>query len=189
MLHVRCTVFWMQTTGAALLAVKRCSLAWMRSAAQDGHSVCGLLYSAAVSADWREQEHRQETVDTDPSLVRHAQAVGQRRSTALIATACPPGSARVGPGCGKGWWSGRRAAPSKRTTGADGDLRGLPRQLGCSWPPTTAVVRPACCTSLPVSRPLKYQGGGFMAPAAVGHLWHGQPPVLTPALALPTIAP
>ena len=22
------------------------------------------------------------------------------------------------------------------------------------------------------SRPLKYQGGGFMAPEAVGHLWH-----------------
>ena len=55
---------WMQTTGASLLAVERCSLAWLRSAAQDGHSVCGLLYLAAVSADWREQEHRQETVDT-----------------------------------------------------------------------------------------------------------------------------
>ena len=24
------------------------------------------------------------------------------------------------------------------------------------------------------SRPLKYQGGGLTAPAAVGHLWHGR---------------
>jgi hypothetical protein len=70
----------MQTTGTVLLAVKQRSLAWVRSAAQDGHSACGLLYLAAVSADWREQEHRQETVDTDPSLVRDCQSVSYRRS-------------------------------------------------------------------------------------------------------------
>lgn len=74
---------WMQTTGAALLTVKRCSLAWVQSAAQDGHGVGGLLYLAAVPADWREQEHRQETVDTDPSLVRHCHSVGYRRSPGL----------------------------------------------------------------------------------------------------------
>ncbi len=37
-----------------------------------------------------------------------------------------------------------------RNTGVDGDLRGLPRQLGCSWPSTTAVVRPCCGASLSV---------------------------------------
>ncbi len=41
---------------------------------------CTLL---AVPADWREQEHRQETVDTDPSLVRHCHSVGYRRSPGL----------------------------------------------------------------------------------------------------------
>src|ERR1019366_6546273 len=41
---------WVQTTGTALLA--------------------------AVSADWYEQEHRQGTVDPDPSLVRHCHRVG-----------------------------------------------------------------------------------------------------------------
>jgi hypothetical protein len=60
---------WMQTTGAALLAVKRCSLVWVRSAAQDGRRVCGLLYFAAVPADWHEREHRQGTVDTDQDQV------------------------------------------------------------------------------------------------------------------------
>src|SRR6266568_8233467 len=76
----------MQTTGAALLAAKRCSLAWVRSAAQDGHSVCGLLYFAAVRADWREQEHRQEAVDTDPSLVSYRLGVGYRRSPGNLAS-------------------------------------------------------------------------------------------------------
>jgi hypothetical protein len=68
---------WMQTTGAALLAVRRCSLARVRMPAQDSRSAHGLLYLAAVRDDWREQEHRQGTVDTDPSLVRHGQLVAQ----------------------------------------------------------------------------------------------------------------
>ena len=40
--------FWMQTTGAALLAVERCIRARLRMTAQDGRSVHGLLYFAAV---------------------------------------------------------------------------------------------------------------------------------------------
>ncbi len=39
---------WMQTTGAALLAVEWCSLARVRMAAQDSRSAHGLLYLAAV---------------------------------------------------------------------------------------------------------------------------------------------
>jgi hypothetical protein len=44
MLHVRCTAFWMQATGAALLAVEPRSLAHVPTTAQDGRSACGLLY-------------------------------------------------------------------------------------------------------------------------------------------------
>jgi hypothetical protein len=64
----------MQTSGTALLAVERCSLVrvWM-------------LYLAAVRDDWREQEHRQKIIDTDPSLVRHCQSVGYRRSPGRLA--------------------------------------------------------------------------------------------------------
>jgi hypothetical protein len=42
---------WMQTTGATLLAVKRYSLARVSLAAQDSHSVRGLLYPTAVRDD------------------------------------------------------------------------------------------------------------------------------------------
>jgi hypothetical protein len=49
------------------------SRAWM--AAQDSRSAHGLLYLAAVSADQPEQEHRQETVDTDPLLGRYVRSV------------------------------------------------------------------------------------------------------------------
>ena len=38
----------MQTTGAALLAVRRCSLVRMRMLAQDSRCAYGLLYVAAV---------------------------------------------------------------------------------------------------------------------------------------------
>ena len=40
--------FWMQTTGAALLAVNRCSPARVWMPAQDSRSAHGLLYLAAV---------------------------------------------------------------------------------------------------------------------------------------------
>ena len=36
--------FWMQTTGAALVAAKRCSLACVLMPAQDSRSAHGLLY-------------------------------------------------------------------------------------------------------------------------------------------------
>jgi hypothetical protein len=42
---------WMQTTGAALLAIKRRSLSRLLMPAQDGHSVHGLLYLAAVTRE------------------------------------------------------------------------------------------------------------------------------------------
>jgi hypothetical protein len=35
-------------------------------AVRDGRKACGFLYRPAVSADCREREHRQGTVDTDP---------------------------------------------------------------------------------------------------------------------------
>jgi len=56
----------MQTVGTVLLTVKRCSLMRMRRSAQDSRNVHGLLCLAAVWDDWREQEHRQGTIDTDP---------------------------------------------------------------------------------------------------------------------------
>lgn len=70
MVHVwsRESAFWMQTTGAALLGVQRCSLPCMRTTAQGGRTVYGLLYLAAVSVDWRDQEHRQGAVDADLSI-------------------------------------------------------------------------------------------------------------------------
>jgi hypothetical protein len=40
---------WMQTTGATLLAVEPRSLAHVPTTAQDGCSVCGLLYLAAAA--------------------------------------------------------------------------------------------------------------------------------------------
>jgi hypothetical protein len=69
----------MQTTGATLLAVEPCCVARMLTTVQEGRSASGLLYLVAVSADWREQEHRQEAVDTDPSFVSYRQGVGYRR--------------------------------------------------------------------------------------------------------------
>lgn len=42
--------FWMQTTGASLLAVNRCSPVPVRMAAQDSRSAHMLLYLAAVRA-------------------------------------------------------------------------------------------------------------------------------------------
>jgi hypothetical protein len=45
----RALAFWMQTTGASLLAVKRCSPARVRMPAKDGRSAPGLLYRAAAA--------------------------------------------------------------------------------------------------------------------------------------------
>jgi len=61
----------MQTTGASLVAVNWPSPAHVRTLAQDSRGAHGLLYLAAVLADWREQEHRQETVDTDPPFISY----------------------------------------------------------------------------------------------------------------------
>ena len=44
--------FWMQTTGATLLAVEPRSLAHAPTTAQDGRSACGLLYLAAVQCSF-----------------------------------------------------------------------------------------------------------------------------------------
>jgi hypothetical protein len=66
----RCYVsaFWMQTTGAALLAVKRCSLRRLWLPAQDGHSAYGLLYLAAVRNDRSQRGCLQVGLDLDSEL-------------------------------------------------------------------------------------------------------------------------
>jgi len=68
--------FWMQNMGAALLTVKRRSLARALMLAQDSGCASGLLYLAAVRDDRREHEHRQGRVDIDPlhSRLRRLQA-------------------------------------------------------------------------------------------------------------------
>jgi hypothetical protein len=81
----------MQTTGASLLAAKRCSLARVSTPAQDSRSAHGLLYLAPVSADWREQENCQGTVDADPSLVNYRHSVGIVPTWAFA----PPLSVRI----------------------------------------------------------------------------------------------
>ena len=55
--------FWMQTTGAALLVVKRCSPTRVLMPAQNSRSTHRLLYLAAVRDDWPEREHCQGRVD------------------------------------------------------------------------------------------------------------------------------
>ena len=60
----------MQTTGAALLAVKRCSVSRAQAFAQDSHSVHGLLYFAAVRGDICSPKRRQASVDTYVSIDR-----------------------------------------------------------------------------------------------------------------------
>jgi len=68
--------FWMQTVGATLFAGKWCSTMRVWMSAQNRCGAHGLLYLAAVRDDWREQEHRQGIVDTDPLLVSYRHAVG-----------------------------------------------------------------------------------------------------------------
>jgi hypothetical protein len=58
----------MQTTGAALLAAKRRSLARVPMPAQDSHSAHGLLYLTAVRDGWRHQEHCQVCLKWDYQL-------------------------------------------------------------------------------------------------------------------------
>ena len=67
--------FWMQTTGASLLAVNRCSPAHVRTLAQDSRSAHGLLYLAAVRDDEREQEHCQGRIDVGPASLTAPEAV------------------------------------------------------------------------------------------------------------------
>jgi hypothetical protein len=55
----------MQTTGAFLLAVNRCSSARVLTDAQDSSSAHGLLYLAAGRADRRKEEHCQGMVDVE----------------------------------------------------------------------------------------------------------------------------
>jgi hypothetical protein len=56
MLHVRCTTLWMQTIGATLVAVERCSLVRIWMPAHGSRSAGALLYLAAVRDDWREHQ-------------------------------------------------------------------------------------------------------------------------------------
>jgi hypothetical protein len=95
----------MRTTGVTLLAIKRCSLARVRMPAQDSRSAHGLLYLAAVSADWREQEHHQGTVDTDPSLVSYRHGVGYRRSPWKLASSVTRSIGECRMLLCQSWWS------------------------------------------------------------------------------------
>ncbi len=78
---------WMQTTGAALLAAERCSLARVLILVQDGHSLHGLLYLAAVPDDSRQRDNCQDCVDINSArdllLRRSFHAAGQP-ATSLI---------------------------------------------------------------------------------------------------------
>jgi hypothetical protein len=56
---------WMQTTGAALVAAKQCSLACVLMPAQDSRSAHGLLYPAAVRDDSCQQERCQVWIDIE----------------------------------------------------------------------------------------------------------------------------
>lgn len=56
---------WMQTTGAVLLAIKRCSLQCTWLPAQDGRSAPRLLYLAAVRDDGYKPEHWQDQPSFD----------------------------------------------------------------------------------------------------------------------------
>lgn len=74
-------VSWMQTTGAALLAAERCSLACVLMLVQDGRSLHGLLYLAAVPDDSCQRDDCQDCVDTNSArdllLRRSFHAAGQ----------------------------------------------------------------------------------------------------------------
>ena len=72
--------FWMQTTGATLLAVKKPTIVRMWVPAQDGRSALGLLYSTAVWDDSCQQERRQVSVDIayQQLLTRCGQLVQER---------------------------------------------------------------------------------------------------------------
>ena len=82
-------ILWMQTTDALLLAVSRCSSPRVWTLAQDSRSAYGLLYLAAVWASWHEQEHRQGTIDSDPSLVSYRHGVVYCRSPGISTSGCP----------------------------------------------------------------------------------------------------
>jgi hypothetical protein len=49
----------------------------------------------------------------EPSVVRHAQTVGERRSPGAALPAHPWGSARVGSRCGQPWWSAPALATNR----------------------------------------------------------------------------
>ena len=64
----RALAFWMQTTGATLLAVEPRSLVHVSATARDGRSACRLLCLAAVQDDRCQQEHGQVAVDAGLSV-------------------------------------------------------------------------------------------------------------------------
>ena len=81
--RARCTheAFWMQTSGAPLLATKRRSTARALMPAWGSHCAHELLYLAAVRDDRRVQEHCQGRIDTGPaSLAAPQAATSQHRN-------------------------------------------------------------------------------------------------------------
>jgi hypothetical protein len=68
--------FWMQTSGAVLLVVRRCSVTRAWTSAHDGCSAHGLLYLTAVRHDGREQERCQGCVDIGYASLAAPKAIG-----------------------------------------------------------------------------------------------------------------
>jgi hypothetical protein len=88
--------FWLQTTGAALLAVKRCSMARVQVPAHDGRCAHRLLYLAAVRGGICPPKNGQAPVDTYVSIdgLTAPDAVGASQCADggwYVAVACTPG--------------------------------------------------------------------------------------------------
>jgi hypothetical protein len=82
-----------------------------RSVAQgDGHS--GGVHELQESVDVLTRDAK-GTRTPDSLLAKYARTVGYCRRPRVVATACHPGSVRVGSRCGQVWWS----APAVATTG------------------------------------------------------------------------
>jgi len=103
--------------GATLLATKWRSLVRTLTTVPDGRCAHGLLYLAAVWAGWREQEHRQGTVDTDLSLVNYRHAVGYRRSPGKLAFLVTCSSTGVVCRCSQRWWSAFKLTAPEAVSG------------------------------------------------------------------------
>jgi hypothetical protein len=81
---------WMQTTGASLLAVNRCSPARVRTPAQDSRSAHALLHLAAVWDDPPRARTHQGIVDAYRPLRHWSTGQRVRCDLALVLPLRPP---------------------------------------------------------------------------------------------------